>query len=130
MKLEKWKQRARELKTEVDALYLAVKDPRVPWYAKLSAICVVAYALSPIDLIPDFIPVVGYLDDLILVPLGIALTIRMIPSAVLDECRMKAQAKAAQGKTLGWIGASVIIAAWILAAMLLTAYLKTRFYSK
>jgi|SRR5215470_7959064 len=96
-------------------LYLAVKDPRVPWYAKITAVCVVAYALSPIDLIPDFIPVVGYLDDLILVPLGIAFTIRMIPSEVLDEYRIKAKAKAAEGKTLGWIGASVIVTLWILA---------------
>ena len=83
--LERWKQRARELKTETYALYLAVKDPRVPWYAKFSALCVVAYALSPIDLIPDFIPVVGYLDDLVLVPIGIALTIKMIPLDVLAE---------------------------------------------
>jgi uncharacterized membrane protein YkvA (DUF1232 family) len=124
-KLEKWKQRARELKTEVHALYLAVWDPRVPWYAKLIAVSVVAYALSPIDLIPDFIPVVGYLDDLILVPLGITLTIKMIPPDVLSECRAKARARTVEGKTLAWIGASVIIAAWILAAILVATYLGT-----
>jgi len=115
MTLEKWKQRARELKTEIHALFLAIKDPRVPWYAKLSAICVVAYALSPIDLIPDFIPVVGYLDDLILVPLGIGLTIRMIPLEVLSECRAKAKARTIEGTALGWIGATVIILLWTLA---------------
>src|SRR5215472_3725402 len=115
MTLEKWKQRARELKTEIHALFLAIKDPRVPWYAKLSAICVVAYALSPIDLIPDFIPVVGYLDDLILVPLGIGLTIRMIPLEVLSECRAKAKARTIEGTALGWIGATVIIFLWTLA---------------
>ncbi len=92
---ETWKQRVRKLRTETYALYLAVKDPRVPWYAKFSAGCVVAYALSPIDLIPDFIPVLGYVDDLILVPLGIALTIRMIPPEVLAEYRANARVKVA-----------------------------------
>ena len=111
--LETWKQRARELKTETYALYLAVKDPRVPWYARFSALCVVAYALSPIDLIPDFIPVLGYLDDPILVPIGIALTIKMIPADVLAECRAKAQTRMAQDKLLGWVGAAVIIAIWL-----------------
>jgi uncharacterized membrane protein YkvA (DUF1232 family) len=111
--LERWKQRARELKTETYVLYLAVKDPRVPWYAKFSALWVVAYALSPIDLIPDFIPVLGYLDDLILVPIGIALTIKMIPPDVMAECRAKAQARIAQDKLLGWIGAALIIAVWL-----------------
>jgi uncharacterized membrane protein YkvA (DUF1232 family) len=95
-RIETWKQKARELRTETYALYLAVKDPRVPWYAKFSAVCVVAYALSPIDLIPDFIPVLGYVDDLILIPLGIALTIRMIPPDVLgmqSERALKSLAK-------------------------------------
>src|ERR671928_583874 len=85
--VEAWKQRARQLKTEVYAIYLAYRDPRVPWYARLFAACVVGYAFSPIDLIPDPIPVLGYLDDLILVPLGIALAVHMIPPGVLDECR-------------------------------------------
>ena len=82
-----WKARRRQLQAEVYALYLAYRDPRVPWYAKAVAACVVGYALSPIDLIPDFIPVLGYLDDLVLIPLGIALALRMIPPAVMDECR-------------------------------------------
>jgi uncharacterized membrane protein YkvA (DUF1232 family) len=123
--LETWKQRARELKTETYALYLAVKDPRVPWYARFSALCVVAYALSPIDLIPDFIPVLGYLDDLILVPIGIALTIKMIPADVLAECRGKAQARMTQDKLLGWVGAAVIIAIWLAITLGLFVY----FYS-
>lgn len=74
--LQKLKQQAKELKTELSALYLACHDPRVPWYAKALAICVVGYAFSPIDLIPDFIPILGYLDDLIIVPLGIVLVIK------------------------------------------------------
>ena len=123
--LETWKQRARELKTETYALYLAVKDPRVPWYARFSALCVVGYALSPIDLIPDFIPVLGYLDDLILVPIGIALTIKMIPADVLAECRGKAQARMTQDKLLGWVGAAVIIAIWLAITLGLFVY----FYS-
>ena len=123
--LETWKQRARELKTETYALYLAVKDPRVPWYARFSALRVVAYALSPIDLIPDFIPVLGYLDDPILVPIGIALTIKMIPADVLAECRGKAQARMTQDKLLGWVGAAVIIAIWLAITLGLFVY----FYS-
>ena len=83
--LARWKMRARQLQAEVYALYLAYRDPRVPWYAKAVAACVVGYALSPIDLIPDFIPVLGYLDDLVLIPLGIALVLRMIPPAVMDR---------------------------------------------
>jgi uncharacterized membrane protein YkvA (DUF1232 family) len=116
-------QKARELRTETYALYLAVKDPRVPWYAKFSAVYVVAYALSPIDLIPDFIPVLGYVDDLILVPLGIALTIRMIPPEVLAECRANAQEKLAQGKFLGWTGATLIIVVWVMIIFAIVLYL-------
>ena len=80
---QRWRKRAGELKTETYALYLAYKHPKVPWYAKGLAACVVAYALDPIDLIPDFIPVLGVLDDLILVPLGISIVIKMIPADVL-----------------------------------------------
>ena len=82
-----WKDRAKTLKRETFTLYLACRHPRVPWYAKLLALIVVAYALSPIDLIPDFIPVLGYLDDLVLIPLGLMLVIRLIPADVLAECR-------------------------------------------
>ena len=91
MNLGEWKRWAGRLKSETHALYLAYRDPRVPWYAKLFAALVVGYAFSPIDLIPDPIPVLGYLDDLILVPLGVALAVRMIPEDVLSESRQKAQ---------------------------------------
>jgi uncharacterized membrane protein YkvA (DUF1232 family) len=94
------------------ALYLAAGDRRVPWYAKAIAACVVAYACSPIDLIPDFIPVLGYLDDLILVPLGIALAIRLIPPAVLEEHRAAAAARAAQ-RPVSRVGAAIIIGLWL-----------------
>ncbi|MBW2593083.1 MAG: DUF1232 domain-containing protein [Deltaproteobacteria bacterium] len=89
-KLRTW---AKQLKQEIYTLYFAYKDPRVPWFAKVFIFCVVGYALSPIDLIPDFIPVLGYLDDIILLPLGIALALKMIPSAVLTECRQKSRGK-------------------------------------
>jgi uncharacterized membrane protein YkvA (DUF1232 family) len=96
----------------VTALYLAARDPRVPWYAKVVAACVVAYALSPIDLIPDFIPVLGYLDDLLLVPLGIALAIRLIPPALLEQHRKAAAERDAQRPT-SRVGAAIIIGIWI-----------------
>src|SRR6478752_7495834 len=88
--LEHWKQWARQLKRELYALYLAYKDPRVPWYARLVAACVVGYAFSPIDLIPDPIPVLGYLDDLVIVPAGIALVLRLIPAEVMTDSRARA----------------------------------------
>ena len=84
---------AKTLKRDAHALYLAARDPRVPWYAKGLAIAVAAYALSPIDLIPDFIPIIGYLDDLIIVPLGIALVVRMIPPDVMAEHRALADSR-------------------------------------
>ena len=114
--IEGWKQRARRLKTEVYALYLAYKDPRVPWHARLFAACVVGYAFSPIDLIPDPIPILGYLDDLVLVPLGVALVLKMIPPEILAECREKAQSVMDQGRPTNWMAAGVIIAVWLLLA--------------
>jgi uncharacterized membrane protein YkvA (DUF1232 family) len=116
--VEAWKQRARQLKVETYAIYLAYKDPRTPWYARVFAACVVGYAFSPIDLIPDPIPILGYLDDLVLVPLGVALALRMIPQTVLAECREKAQAAMSQGKPTNWTAAGVIIAIWLLLAVL------------
>jgi uncharacterized membrane protein YkvA (DUF1232 family) len=112
------KQWARRLKSETYALYLAYKDPRVPWYARAFAACVVAYAFSPIDLIPDPIPVLGYLDDLILIPLGVALAVKLIPPAVLAECRKQAQEALRQGKPVNWLAAGVIVAIWLLLAAL------------
>ena len=116
--LQHWKQRARRLKAELYALYFAYKDPRTPWYARVVAACVVGYAFSPIDLIPDPIPVLGYLDDLVLVPLGIMLAVRLIPPDVLSECRNKALEGLKQGKPANWIAAGVIVAIWVLLAAL------------
>jgi uncharacterized membrane protein YkvA (DUF1232 family) len=103
---------------ETYAIYLAYKDPRTPWYARIFAACVVGYAFSPIDLIPDPIPVLGYLDDLVLVPVGVALALKMIPQAVLAECREKAQVAMSQGKPTNWTAAGVIIGIWLLLAVL------------
>jgi uncharacterized membrane protein YkvA (DUF1232 family) len=114
--LDGLKKRARRLKTELYALYLAYRDPRVPWYARLFAAGVVAYAISPIDLIPDFIPVLGYLDDLILVPLGIVLALRMIPPEVMAECRERAKEISREGRPTNWVAAGVIIGIWLLLA--------------
>ena len=113
--LQSWKERARQLKTETYALYLAARDPRVPRTWVLAA-CVVAYAFSPIDLIPDFIPVLGYLDDLVLVPLGIVLVRKLIPSLVLAECRIAAQELLKQGKPVNRTAAVVIVAIWVALA--------------
>ena len=116
--LDGLKQRARRLKTEVYALYLAYRDPRVPWYARAFAACVVGYAFSPIDLIPDVIPVLGYLDDLILVPLGVVLALRMIPADVMAECRERARETLREGKPTNWVAAGIIIGIWLLLAAL------------
>src|SRR5215208_6761229 len=116
--IEVWKQRARGLKTELYALYLAYRDPRVPWYARLFAACVVGYAFSPIDLIPDPIPVLGYLDDLILIPLGVALAIRMIPEPVLAECREKARRASRESRPVNRVAAVAVVAVWLALAAL------------
>jgi uncharacterized membrane protein YkvA (DUF1232 family) len=116
--IETWKQRAKELKIEVYTIYLAYKDPRVPLSARIFAACVVGYAFSPIDLIPDPIPILGYLDDLVLIPLGVALAIKMIPPVVLVECRDKAREVMQQGKPVNRIAAAIIIAIWFLLAIL------------
>ena len=116
--IENWKRRARELKVEVYTIYLAYKDPRVPWHARIFAACVVGYAFSPIDLIPDPIPVLGYLDDLVIVPLGIALALKMIPPTVLVECRWKAQEVMRQGKPVNKVAAAIILSIWLALAAL------------
>jgi len=113
-KLKAW---ARTLKRDVHALYLASRDPRVPWYAKALALIVAGYALSPIDLIPDFIPVLGYLDDVIVVPAGVWLVIQLVPADVMAEHR--ALADAARSRPVSKAGAIAIIAIWIAAAALL-----------
>jgi uncharacterized membrane protein YkvA (DUF1232 family) len=114
-----WKERVHALKKETVALALACRNPRVPWYAKALALTVVGYALSPIDLIPDFIPVLGYLDDLVLIPLGIMLVIRMIPADVLAECRRQSEEIVGRETRAGKIAAAVIVAIWVITAALL-----------
>jgi uncharacterized membrane protein YkvA (DUF1232 family) len=111
-------QRARHLKAETWALALAVRDPRTPWYAKLLVASIVAYACSPIDLIPDFVPVFGYLDDLVLLPLGIAWAIQLVPPAVLVECRARAQATLQDGKPVSWVAGAIIVVIWLVLAVL------------
>ena len=116
--MEAWKRRARQLKAETYALYLAYRDPRTPWGARIVAAVVVGYAFSPIDLIPDFIPVLGYLDDLVLVPLGIWLALKLIPPKVMAESRGRAQEVLANGKPVNRAAAVVIVAVWFLLAAL------------
>jgi uncharacterized membrane protein YkvA (DUF1232 family) len=124
---EKWKQSARKLKQELHGIYLACKDPRTPWYAKALAACVVGYALSPIDLIPDPIPILGYIDDFLLLPLGIAAVRKMIPPVVLAECQLKATEASPQRKRKNWIAAIVIIAVWIFLAIFAVNLIKEYF---
>ena len=116
--LEAWKQRARQLRVETYAIWLAYKDPRVPWYARAFAACVAGYAFSPVDLIPDPIPVLGYLDDLVLIPLGIGLALRMIPPEVMVECRQRAEAAMSDGKPTNWKAAAAIVTLWVIMALL------------
>ena len=112
--------RARRLRSEVCALYLAYRHPDTPWHAKVWLACVIGYALSPIDLIPDFIPVIGYLDDAILIPLGITLAIRMIPPHVMTECRAKSAEAFANTRSFRWTAAVVIVMVWLSAGVLVT----------
>jgi uncharacterized membrane protein YkvA (DUF1232 family) len=127
--LETWKQKARLLKVEVYALYLAYRDPRVPWYARVFTACVVAYAFSPIDLIPDFVPILGYLDDLILLPLGIKFALSMIPAEVMAENRIKAELIIREGKPVNWVAAAFIILIWLLFVMWVIAFFVKRYSS-
>ena len=120
--LAELKQRARHLKAETFALYLAARDPRTPWYAKLLVAGIVAYAFSPIDLIPDFVPVLGYLDDLVLIPMGIALAIKLVPHQVLAECRARAQQTIQNGKPVSRVAGAVIAVIWVVLAALCIAW--------
>jgi uncharacterized membrane protein YkvA (DUF1232 family) len=108
-KIKTW---ARNLKKYVFVLYFAYKDSRVPWYAKVFTAIVVAYAFSPIDFIPDFIPVLGYLDDIIIVPLGVKLALKMIPNAVIKDCEEKADELMVKGKPKNWLVGTLIIIFW------------------
>ena len=119
--IEKWQAGTKRLKAETYALYFAYRDPRVPWYARVFAALVVSYAFSPIDLIPDFIPILGYLDDLILVPAGIAIALRMIPPQVMEEARDQAREMMAAGKPVNRYAALAIISIWLALATLAVA---------
>ena len=110
--LQNWRKLARELKGEAHAVYLASRDPRMPWYAKVLVACIVGYLFSPIDLIPDFIPVLGYLDDLIIVPVGLLFVIRLIPPEVMQEHREAARMAAVERKP-NRIAAAAVVAVWI-----------------
>jgi uncharacterized membrane protein YkvA (DUF1232 family) len=125
--LKDLKQRARSLKRETFALYLAARHPETPWYAKLLVGGIVAYALSPIDLIPDFVPILGYLDDVILIPVGISLAIKMIPPPVLNECRARAEEAMFSGKQRSRVAAAVIIIVWVALTAVCIAWAYRKF---
>jgi len=119
--LEKVKSWAHRLKLDVVAIYLAGRDPRTPWYAKAIALAVAAYAFSPIDLIPDFIPVLGYLDDLIIVPLGIMLVVKMVSEELMADCRAKARDYLRPGANR--VVGALIVGIWLIAVLCLTMLL-------
>jgi uncharacterized membrane protein YkvA (DUF1232 family) len=123
-RLRRWTQ---ALRRDLAALYLAARDPRVPWYAKALAAATVAYALSPIDLIPDFIPILGYLDDLLILPLGIALAIRLIPPALMAELREAAAGMAFSELPGGRAAAALILVLWLAAVVLVLRTLAEAF---
>ena len=126
--LDRLKKRASNLQIETYVLYLAYRDPRTPRLAKVFALLVVAYAFSPIDLIPDFIPVLGYLDDLIIVPAGITLALKMIPTEVMANARERAKEAKSQDDRTHWVGAVMVIFIWLgllaLAILLLSRFIK------
>ena len=124
--LQKTKAWARAVKRDVVALWLAAREPRVPWFAKAVAGMVAAYALSPIDLIPDFIPVLGYMDDLLIVPLGIVIAVKLIPEPVMTELRAKA---VDQSKPTSRAGLMAVILIWIVSIALVAGLVWPRFSS-
>jgi uncharacterized membrane protein YkvA (DUF1232 family) len=109
----KWKEKAERLRDDIYVVWLAFGDRRTPWYAKMLVAVVVAYAVSPVDLIPDFIPVLGYIDDLVLVPVGVYLALKTIPREVVEECRRKARSSVIPGK-YRWLVPTIIILIWLL----------------
>jgi uncharacterized membrane protein YkvA (DUF1232 family) len=118
MNWQAWKRRARQLSAHTYTLYLAYRDPRTPWYAKVFAALVVGYVFSPIDSIPDFIPIVGLLDEIVVVPIGILLAAKMIPPDVFAECRLKAREVAEGEKPVSRVAAVVVVAVWLLCVAL------------
>ena len=121
--MKKLKDRAKQLKTDIPAVFLALTDKKTPWYAKALALLTVAYALSPIDLIPDFIPLLGYLDDLILLPILVALTVKCIPGEVFAQYRERARDMWADGKPQKWYYAVPIVLIWIILIVLILLFI-------
>ena len=118
MNLQTWRRRARELTAETYALYLAYRHPKTPWYAKVFAALVVGYVFSPIDPIPDFIPVVGLLDEMVVVPIGVLVAAKMVPTDVLEECRERARGVAEGEKPVSRVAAVVVVTLWLLCVAL------------
>ena len=118
MSWEFWKRRARRLKAQTHTLYLAYRHPRTPWYAKVFAALIVGYVFSPIDPIPDFIPVVGLLDELMVVPIGVIIARKMIPEDIFEECREEAREVAEGEKSVSRVAAVVVVAVWMLCVVL------------
>lgn len=118
MDLEAWKRWARELTAQTYVLYLAYRHPRTPWYAKVLAALVVGYVFSPIDPIPDFIPVLGLLDEMVVVPIGVLIAAKLVPPDVFAECREKARAIAEGEKPVSRVAAVVVVAVWLLCVAL------------
>src|SRR5919206_3673985 len=118
MDLQTWKRWARKLSAQTYALYLAYRHPRTPWYAKIFAALTVGYVFSPIDPIPDFIPGVGLLDEMVVVPIGVWITTKMIPRQVMEECQEKAREVAAGERPVSRVAAVVVIAVWLLCVTL------------
>jgi uncharacterized membrane protein YkvA (DUF1232 family) len=125
--MRRWRTAAGALKGEALALYFALRHPRTPKAAKVLAAAVVAYAFSPVDLIPDFIPLLGYVDDLVLLPVGIAAAMRLIPPDVMAECRAQARRTVDRAKPVIWTAAVIIIAFWVVVVALLVRALFTHF---
>ena len=110
----KLKERAKQLKKDIPTVFLALKKKETPWYAKVLAILTIGYALSPIDLIPDFIPVIGYLDDVIILPLMVAVTIKLVPNNIIDQCRIESEQIWKDGKPKKWYYATPIVFIWLI----------------
>lgn len=123
------KRRASQLKAETFALYLAARHPGTPWYAKILVAGIIAYAFSPIDLIPDFVPILGYLDDLVLLPIFIALAIKTVPASVLDECRERARGTFQNGKPVSRAAGGIIVIIWLVIAALFIMWAYQASYS-
>ena len=119
VKLQAW---AKHFKKQIYILYFAYNDERTHWFTKLFAVCVVAYAFSPIDLIPDFIPILGYLDDVILVPLGVLFALKMMPESVILDCRVKAEELMKKGNPKNWFVGGIIVLVWI-SLLILASYM-------